>query len=106
MPKPSEAPYKKFIIKRAIPAAHEMTAVHLVKAACDSNKINEDQGCKCVWINSFVIKDGTVCIYAAADEEDVKSHAKCLTPDAPFELFEVFGTLDVSGAYPRQAKCE
>lgn len=105
MTKLSDGPYKKFIIKRSIPGAGKMTAAELNAAGCGSNKINEDQGCKCVWINSFVVQDGTYCIYAAANMEDVECHAKCLTPDAPYEITEIVGTLDVTGAYLRDASC-
>ena len=106
MSKLSEAPYKKFMIQRTIPGAGKMTASELVKAGCGSSKINEDQGCKCIWINSFVVAEGTFCIYAAASQEDVECHAKCLTPDAPFTVTEIVGTLDVTGAYPRHASCK
>lgn len=92
------------MIKRNIPGAGKMSSKELVKAGCGSSKINDDQGSKCVWINSFVVADGTFCVYAAAKEEDVKCHAKCLTPDAPFEIYEIAGTLDVTGAYLRQAE--
>ena len=103
--KPSFAPWKKWLIKRTIPGAGKMTAAELNKAGCGSRQINHDQGSKCVWINSFVVENGTYCVYAAANEEDVKSHAECLTPDAPFEIMEVTGTLDVTGAYLRNDEC-
>lgn len=103
--KPAFKPWKKWIIKRTIPGAGEMTAAELNKAGCGSRQINEDQGCRCVWINSFVVADGTYCVYAAANEEDVRCHAACLTPDAPFEIVEVLGTLDVTGAYLRKDEC-
>lgn len=69
-----------------------MTPAQLNAAGCGSRKINDDQGCKCVWINSFVVKDGTYCVYAAATADDVECHAKCLTPDAPYEITEVSRT--------------
>jgi len=103
--KPSFKPWKKWIIKRTIPGAEKMTAAELNAAGCGSRRINHDQGNRCVWINSFVVADGTYCIYAAANEEEVKLHAGCLTPDAPFEIVEVFGTLDVTGAYLRNDEC-
>jgi len=103
---PSETPYKKFIVKRSIPGAGSMTPSQLVKAGCGSCKINEDLGNKCVWINSFVVPEGTYCIYAAASAADVKAHACKLTPDAPCEITEIVGTLDVTGAYCRHASCE
>jgi hypothetical protein len=93
------------MIKRTIPGAGKMTAAQLNQAGCGSVKLNKDQGGKCVWINSFVIGEGTFCIYAAEKEEDVKCHAECLTPDAPFEIEEIFGTLDMTGAYLRSDEC-
>ena len=82
-----------------------MTPAQLNAAGCGSRKINDDLGCKCVWINSHIVQDGTFCIYAAASEEDVECHAKCLTPDAPYEITEIVGSLDVTGAYLRSAEC-
>lgn len=102
----SETPYKKFIVKRSIPGAGTMTASELVAAGCGSCKANEDLGSKCCWITSYVVPEGTYCIYAAADEEDVRCHACKITPDAPFEITEVVGNLDCTGAYLRHASCK
>lgn len=102
---PSFKPMKKFIIKRNIPDADKMTAEQLNSAGCGSKKINHDQGNKCVWINSYIAPTGTYCIYAAASAEDVEEHAKCLTPDSPYEITEIVGTLDVTGAYLRNVDC-
>ena len=68
-----------------------MTAAQLNAAGCGSRQLNEDQGMKCRWLNSFVVEDGTFCVYAAANKEDVECHARCLTPDAPFEIYEIAG---------------
>ncbi len=98
-------PMKKFVVKRTIPGAGTMTAAQLNGAGCGSRKLNDEQGCKCVWINSYIVADGTYCIYAAYSKEDVECHAKCLTPDAPYEITEIYGTLDVTGAYLRNEEC-
>ena len=84
------------MVKRTIPRAHMMTAAQLNAAGCGSRQLNEDQGMKCRWLNSFVVKDGTFCVYAAANKEDVECHARCLTPDAPFEIYEITGELNRS----------
>jgi hypothetical protein len=85
------------MIKRAIPGAGNMTAAQLNQAGLGSVKLNQDQGGKCVWMNSFVIGQGTFCVYAAETLEDVKCHAEHLTPDAPFEIEKIFGTMDMTG---------
>ena len=99
-------PFKKFIVRRTIPGAGSMTAPQLNAAGCGSRQINKDQGEKCVWITSYVVDDGTFCVYGAASKEDVEAHAKCLTPDAPYTITEVVAMLDVTGAYLRNEECE
>mmetsp|Transcript_73052 Transcript_73052/g.205210 ORF Transcript_73052/g.205210 Transcript_73052/m.205210 type:complete len:107 (+) Transcript_73052:19-339(+) len=106
MSTPAEKPFKKFMVKRIIPGAGKMSASELVKAGCGSCKLNIELGSKCIWISSYVIPEGTFCIYAAASEEDVKEHACKLTPDTPTEITEIVGNLDVTGAYLRHAGCE
>lgn len=83
-----------------------MTPSELVKAGCGSFKANEELGNKCVWIVSYVVPEGTYCIYAAASEEDVVCHHKKVMPGAPFEITEVCGYLDTTGAYMRHASCD
>ena len=65
-------PMKKFLVKRTIPGAGSMTPAQLNEAGCGSRKLNDELGCKCVWINSFVVPNGTYCIYAAYSKEDVE----------------------------------
>lgn len=89
------------MIKRSIPGAGKMTAAQLNQAGCASVQLNKDQGSKCIWINSFVIGQGTFCVYAAEKGEDVVCHAEGLTPGAPFEIQEIVGTMDTTGVYLR-----
>ena len=98
-------PMKKFLVKRNIPGAGSMTPAQLNEAGCGSRKLNDELGYKCLWINSFVVQNGTHCIYAAYRKEDVECHAKCLTPNKYYEVAEIFGTLDVTGSYLRNDEC-
>jgi len=45
-------------------------------------------------------------VYAAESDEDVKRHAEKITPDQPYEITEVVGMLDCTGAYLRHASCD
>jgi len=83
------------MVNRSINGAHTMTPSQLNAAGCGSRQLNEKLGMKCRWLNSFVVKDGTFCVYAAANKEDVECHARCLTPDAPFEIYEIAGELNM-----------
>jgi hypothetical protein len=98
-------PLKKFIIRRNIPGAGNMTPSELVKAGCGSMEANEKSGNKCVWIHSYIVGDGTFCLYAAPSMDAIKEHAKCAKMDAS-EITEVLGILDTTGAYLRHATCD
>ncbi|GIL40708.1 DUF4242 domain-containing protein [Roseiterribacter gracilis] len=66
---------KKYVIERDIPGVDTLNAEQLKGAAQTSNdalaKLDGVQ-----WVESFVAKDKTFCIYLAKDEAVIKEHAR------------------------------
>ncbi|MDB5735291.1 MAG: hypothetical protein JWN16_1928 [Alphaproteobacteria bacterium] len=66
---------RKFVIERDIPGVGLMTAPQLKDAAETSNcalaKLPDVQ-----WVQSYVAKDKTFCIYLAADGAAIQEHAR------------------------------
>ena len=67
---------KKYLIEREIPGVHQLEGEALKGAAATSNAALAQLAPKVQWVESFVTKDKTVCVYLAEDEAAVREHAR------------------------------
>jgi hypothetical protein len=68
---------KKYVIERDIPGIEQSSAEQLKGAAASSNAaLAQLGGEKVQWLESFVVKDKTFCIYLAEDEAAIREHAR------------------------------
>lgn len=67
---------KDYLIERNIPGADMLTADQLKEAAATSNAALAQLGPGIKWIDSVIVKDGTVCHYQADSEEIIREHAR------------------------------
>jgi hypothetical protein len=67
---------KKYIIERDIPGVGALGPDELRGAAAKSNAVLAQLGPKVQWLESFVAKDKTFCVYLAEDEEVIREHAR------------------------------
>ena len=88
---------KKYLIEREIPGVHQLNGEELKGAAATSNAALAQLGPKVQWIESFVTKDKTFCIYLAEDEEVVREHAR-LSGFPANRITEVAGMIDPTTA--------
>lgn len=91
-------PLKKYVIEREIPGVGSFTPEQLKGAAATSNEALAALGPKVQWLQSFLVKDKTFCIYLAEDEEAIREHAR-LSGFPANRISEVAGLIDpASGA--------
>jgi hypothetical protein len=88
---------RKYIIERNIPGVDRMTAEQLKEAAATSNAALAKLSPKVQWVESFVAKDKTFCVYLAEDEGVVKEHAR-LSGFPADKITEVAGQIDPTTA--------
>lgn len=67
---------KKYVIERAIPGVDQLNAEELKGAAATSNQALAQLAPRIQWVESFVAKDKTFCVYLAEDEGAIEEHAK------------------------------
>jgi hypothetical protein len=68
---------KKYVIERDIPGIDQASAEALKGAAQTSNAaLAQVGGDKVQWLESFVVKDKTFCIYLAENEAAIREHAR------------------------------
>jgi hypothetical protein len=67
---------KRYVIERDIPGVDALDAQQLSGAAATSNKALAELAPKVQWVQSFVAKDKTFCIYLAQDEAAIEAHAR------------------------------
>jgi hypothetical protein len=67
---------RKFIIERDIPDVDRLNAAELRGAAQASMAALAQLAPKVQWIESFVVKNKTFCVYLAEDEALIHEHAR------------------------------
>jgi len=67
---------KDYLIERHIPGADQLTPDQLREAAAKSNAVLAELGPGIKWVDSVIVKDGTVCHYQAENEEIIREHAR------------------------------
>ena len=65
-----------YLIERHIPGADTLTADQLKEAAAHSNAVLAQLGPGIAWVDSVIVKDGTVCHYRAENEDIIREHAR------------------------------
>lgn len=88
---------KKYLIEREIPGVHQLDAGQLKGAAATSNAALAQLGPRVQWVQSFVTKDKTFCLYLAEDEDVVREHAR-LSGFPANRITEVAGIIDPTTA--------
>lgn len=88
---------KKFLIEREIPGVDRLSSDELKGAAATSNAALCQLGSRAQWVESFVTKDRTFCVYLAEDEAAVHEHAK-LSGFPANRVTEVLGMIDPTTA--------
>jgi len=67
---------KKYLIERDIPAVDRMNVAELRQAAQASNAALAQLAPRIQWVESFVTKDKTFCVYLAEDEGVIHEHSR------------------------------
>jgi hypothetical protein len=88
---------KKYLIERDIPGVDQLDAGQLKGAAGASNAALAQLAPKVQWVQSFVTKDKTFCVYLAEDEAVIQEHAK-LSGFPANRITEVTGIIDPTTA--------
>lgn len=65
----------QFLIEREIPGAGDMSGEQLRDASKHSNGVLAELGPDIEWVHSYVAGDKIYCVYNAASEELIRSHA-------------------------------
>ena len=67
---------QRYVIERDIPGVDALDRRQLGGAAATSNRALAQLAPKVQWVQSFVAKDKTFCIYLAEDEAAIQEHAR------------------------------
>lgn len=65
----------KYVIERDIPNAGQLTEEELRDVSLRSIAVLDEMGPAIQWLHSFVTDDKVYCVYLAADEETIRTHA-------------------------------
>jgi hypothetical protein len=88
---------KRYLIEREIEGVHDLGCEQLKGAAATSNAALAKLAPKVQWVQSFVTKDKTFCLYLAENEEAVREHAR-LSGFPANRITEVTGIIDPTTA--------
>ena len=67
----------KYMIERTVPGAGQMDDAALAAIAAKSNQVLRDLGPDVQWQHSYVTDDKITCVYVAANENIIRTHAEC-----------------------------
>ena len=88
---------KKYMIERDIAGVGGLGAEDLKGAAQTSNAALCQLGPKVQWLESFVTKDKTFCVYLAEDEAVIEEHAR-ISGFPATRITEISGIIDPATA--------
>lgn len=88
---------KTYIIERDIPGVGQLSPEQLKGAASASNAALAQLSPRVQWLQSFVAKDKTFCLYLAEDEAVIHEHAR-LSGFPATRITEVAGKIDPTTA--------
>jgi hypothetical protein len=84
---------KRYIIEREIPGVDRMGASDLAGAAKTSNSAIAQLAPRVQWVQSYVTRDKTFCIYLAENEDAIREHSR-LSGFPANKITEVTGVID------------
>ncbi len=67
---------KRYVIERTVPNFGANDSAGFCDAARTSNSALSKLAPRVQWEHSYVIGDGTVCVYLAEDEDAIREHAR------------------------------
>ena len=88
---------KRYIIERDIPGVDRMGPGDLAGAARTSNAALAELAPKAQWVQSFVAKDKTFCVYLADSEDTIREHAR-ISGFPATKITEIGGMIDPTTA--------
>lgn len=88
---------RKYVIEREIPGIGASSPAQLCSAAEVSCEALAQLAPDVQWVESYVTRDGTFCIYLARDEELIRRHAE-LSGIPATRIHEVCAIFDPSAA--------
>ena len=88
---------KRYIIERDLPGVGTLGGEQLSGAAKTSNDALAKLGPKVQWVQSYVAKDKTFCVYLAEDEAVIHEHAR-LSGFPATRITEISGMIDPTTA--------
>ena len=84
---------KKYIIERDIPGVDRMGQSDLSGAAKTSNAALAQMAPRAQWVQSYVAKDKTFCVYISENEDAIREHAR-LSGFPANKITEITGMID------------
>ena len=88
---------KKYVIEREIPGIGASTPAELRAGAETSNEALARLAPDVQWVQSYVVRDRTFCVYLARDEAVIRQHAE-LSGFPATRIHEVHAVFDPSAA--------
>lgn len=88
---------KKYIIEREIPGVDKMGPSDLSGAAKTSNAALAQLAPRVQWVQSYVAKDKTFCVYLAENEDAIREHAR-ISGFPANKITEITGLIDPTTA--------
>ena len=88
---------KKYIIERDIPGVDKMGKSDLAGAAKTSNAALAQLAPKVQWVQSYVAKDKTFCVYLAENEDAIREHSR-ISGFPANRITEITGVIDPATA--------
>lgn len=88
---------KRYIIERDIPGVDRMGPNDLSGAAKTSNAALAQLAPRAQWVQSFVARDKTFCVYLAENEDAIHEHAR-LSGFPANKITEISGIIDPTTA--------
>jgi hypothetical protein len=92
-----ETVMKKYVIERDIPGVDKMSSNDLGDAAKTSNAALAQLAPTVQWVQSYVAKDKTFCVYIAENEDAIREHAR-LSGFPANKITEITGIFDPTTA--------
>jgi len=88
---------KRYVIERDIPGVDKLGPDQLKGAAATSNGALAQLAPRVQWVQSFIARDKTFCVYLAEDEGVIQEHAR-LSGFPASKITEISGVIDPTTA--------
>lgn len=88
---------RKYMIERSVPGVDRLAKTDLAGAANTSNQALAQLAPRVQWVQSYVAKDKTFCVYLADNEDAIHEHAR-ISGFPANEITEITGMFDPATA--------